>query len=160
MMHLEEKLPLGAYLLEVTAGDRRSRDLILITDTSLLVKTSGKQALVYFCNALNGSPIAGAHIKMWESSFANGRWTVQESSKQTNGDGLSAFELTRTHDNSKNLLVIAAHNGRQAFSLGYSYDAHEQQDSWRIYAFTDRPAYRPGETVQWKLVARKSNGSV
>jgi hypothetical protein len=26
--------------------------------------------------------------------------------------------------------------------------------AWRIYAFTDRPAYRPNETVQWKAIAR------
>ena len=26
---------------------------------------------------------------------------------------------------------------------------------WRIYAYTDRPAYRPGEEAKWKLVARQ-----
>ncbi|HVQ37960.1 MAG TPA: MG2 domain-containing protein, partial [Pyrinomonadaceae bacterium] len=32
--------------------------------------------------------------------------------------------------------------------------------AWRIYAFTDRPAYRPQETVQWKFIARRStNGA-
>ena len=31
---------------------------------------------------------------------------------------------------------------------------------WRIYAFTDRPAYRPKETVNWKFIARRNDGSV
>ena len=26
---------------------------------------------------------------------------------------------------------------------------------WRVYAYTDRPAYRPGSTAQWKIIARQ-----
>ena len=33
-------------------------------------------------------------------------------------------------------------------------------NDWRIYAFTDRPAYRPKETMQWKFIARRSKGGV
>ena len=37
----------------------------------------------------------------------------------------------------------------------YWHGRHAVSDAlWRIYAFTDRPAYRPGETVQWKMTAR------
>ena len=32
--------------------------------------------------------------------------------------------------------------------------------AWKIYAFTDRPAYRPAETANWKFIARRYNGSV
>src|SRR5207245_5039457 len=46
------------------------------------------------------------------------------------------------------------------FSAGYSYWANNQNEPWKIYAFTDRPAYRPKETVQWKFTARRYNGSV
>ncbi len=31
---------------------------------------------------------------------------------------------------------------------------------WKIYAFTDRPAYRPKEIVNWKFIARRYDGSV
>ncbi|HKG81175.1 MAG TPA: MG2 domain-containing protein, partial [Pyrinomonadaceae bacterium] len=47
---------------------------------------------------------------------------------------------------------------RQAFATGSSY-VQSANDGWRIYAFTDRPAYRPKETLQWKFIARRlSNG--
>jgi uncharacterized protein YfaS (alpha-2-macroglobulin family) len=39
-----------------------------------------------------------------------------------------------------------------------SYD--RDGEAWRIYAFTDRPAYRPKETVQWKFIARRVSGGV
>ncbi|HEU4480104.1 MAG TPA: alpha-2-macroglobulin family protein, partial [Pyrinomonadaceae bacterium] len=47
-------------------------------------------------------------------------------------------------------------NNAQAFSGGYA-NSTNAGESWRIYAFTDRPAYRPKETVQWKFIARRSN---
>src|SRR5688500_2990037 len=35
-----------------------------------------------------------------------------------------------------------------------------QAQGWTIYAFTDRPAYRPKETMQWKFIARQRGGGV
>ena len=32
--------------------------------------------------------------------------------------------------------------------------------SWRVYAFTDRAAYRPGESARWKLIARQYDGAL
>src|ERR1051326_4315027 len=47
----------------------------------------------------------------------------------------------------------------QSFASG-SCSSYSQNDGWRIYAFTDRPAYRPKETMQWKFIARQSkNGA-
>ena len=37
---------------------------------------------------------------------------------------------------------------------GYAYGNSRPEGTWRIYAVTDRPAYRPEETVQWKATAR------
>ena len=59
-MRIEGKLPVGAYLLEAGVVRFHARDLFLITDASLVLKSSAKQALVYFCNALTGAPIANA----------------------------------------------------------------------------------------------------
>jgi uncharacterized protein YfaS (alpha-2-macroglobulin family) len=56
------------------------------------------------------------------------------------------------------LFVSAANADRQAFASSYSYGTNDDQ-AWRIYAFTDRPAYRPKETLQWKFIARQfANG--
>jgi len=48
-------------------------------------------------------------------------------------------------------IAAAAGKGRQAWhsTYAYSYGGADQREAWSIYAFTDRPAYRPGETVQW-----------
>ena len=64
-LRLDEKLPAGAYLLEAQAGENSARDLILVTDTALVLKTSGRKALLYYANALSGSPISGAKLRIW-----------------------------------------------------------------------------------------------
>ena len=47
-IRIDGKLPVGAYLLEARAVHFQSRDLVLVTDASLVLKSSPKQALVYF----------------------------------------------------------------------------------------------------------------
>ncbi|HEY0006411.1 MAG TPA: MG2 domain-containing protein [Pyrinomonadaceae bacterium] len=160
-LRLDQRLPAGAYLIEARSGNTIARDVILITDASLVLKTAGKQALVYFCNAISGAPLASASVKLWEKSYHTGtqQWVWRESEKTTNADGLALFELVN-NNNYEELFVSAGSGARQAFSPGQSYNTAPSDQPWRIYAFTDRPAYRPQETVQWKFIARKTGESV
>lgn len=149
------KLPVGAYVLEARGGGQSSRDLLLVSDAAVVLKTSGKQALVYFCNALTGAPLTNADVTLWERYYEDDHWHWRESSRKTTPDGLAVFDLIRT-SNSEQLFVGARLNDRQAFAEAnaYGYSRRRERD-WRIYAFTDRPAYRPNETVQWKFIARQ-----
>lgn len=159
-LHLEGKLKPGAYLLEANGGGKSSRDLVLVSDATLLLKASGKQALVYFCNALEGEPLGAAKIKLWERWHDGNRWQVRESEKTADKDGIAVFELAQRQNNGVEIFASAILKDRQAFAPGNSYWNSLQQEPWKIYAFTDRPAYRQKETVQWKFVARRYNGSV
>ncbi len=186
-IELDEQLPLGAYVLLATNADATtgsatsgpgaavstgqsatavqaastpasSRELILVTDAALVLKTAGTQALVYFCDTFDGSPIANAGVSLWERSYQDGRWVWRHLSARTGEDGIATFTLTRTSNN-LDLFVAAALDDHQAFSAGSSYQYQRAQDTWRIYAFTDRAAYRPGEEARWKLIARQYDGS-
>jgi uncharacterized protein YfaS (alpha-2-macroglobulin family)/tetratricopeptide (TPR) repeat protein len=159
-LHLDGKLKPGAYVLEANGGGKSSRDLVLVTDATLLLKASGKQALVYFCNALEGEPLGGAKIKLWERWHDGNRVQVRESEKSADKDGIAVFDLTQRPNSGVELFASAILKDRQAFAPGNSYWSSIQGEPWKIYAFTDRPAYRPKETVQWKFVARRYNGSV
>ena len=154
---IDAKLPLGAYLLEAKSGSLAVRDLVLVTDVAVVLKSAGKQALVYFSNALTGAPIPNSNVALWESYYANGKNRWRRLRQTTDADGLAKFTIGADND-SRSLFVTAASADRQAFAGGYSSGSSEG-DAWRIYAFTDRPAYRPKETLQWKFIARRfSNG--
>jgi alpha-2-macroglobulin len=161
-VRIEGRLPLGAYLLEAKSGSLSARDLVLITDVTLVLKTSPTQALVFFANAGSGAPVANANVTLWESYYKNDKWRSRRLTQTTNSDGLAHFKLLNTSD-SRNLYVAAASGGtadREAFAAGSAGGTSEAGDAWKIYAFTDRPAYRPQETVQWKFIARRfGNGA-
>jgi len=158
-IRLNSKLPLGAYVVEARNGDVVARDLLLVTDAALVLKTSGKQALAYFCNALGGAPLARATVKLGEHYWDGKDWIWRESVKETNQDGIALFDLTKAPQYSQ-LFAVADGDNHQAFSQGYGYNYSRDQQPWRIYAFTDRPAYRPNEVAQWKFIARKYQDSV
>jgi uncharacterized protein YfaS (alpha-2-macroglobulin family) len=154
---IDAKLPIGAYLLEANSGSLSTRDLLLITDVAVVLKSAGKQALVYFSNALTGAPIPNSTVSLWESFYSNGKGRWRRLRQTTNSEGLAHFAL-KNDESSDTLFVTAASVDRQAFASGYAYGTSEGQ-AWKIYAFTDRPAYRPKETLQWKFIARRfANG--
>ncbi len=173
-LRLDGKLKPGAYVLEVRGGGKSARDLILVSDAALVLKTSGRQALVYVCSALDGSPLAKAKVKLWESWWEDRRWHSRPFEKAADQDGLAVFDLESHPGGNRQIFVSAIHHDRQTFSAGSSYwqGGGTIEDpatglpmagkflNWHIYACTDRPAYRPEETVSWKFIARCHDGSV
>ncbi len=157
-VRIDGQLPVGAYLLEARSGSLTLRDLVLVTDASLVLKTSPKQALVYFSHALTGAPIRNANVAIWENYYQNSKSLWRKQRQTTNSEGLATFAL-KAAEGRGILFASAADNERQAFAAGYA-NQHRTAGGWRIYAFTDRPAYRPRETVQWKFIARQLNSGV
>ena len=152
------QLPAGAYLLEAKSDSLSAREVVLVTDASLVIKTSTKQGLLYFADAITGAPIANANVALWESYYSSNKWRWHRMRQTTNADGLAHFTLRDASGNS-NVFATAASNDRQAFAGAYAY-GYNRQEGWRIYAFTDRPAYRPKETMQWKFIARHLDNGV
>jgi len=160
-LRVDGKLRPGAYVLEAQGGGQSARDLVLVTDAALVLKTSGKTALVFVTDALSGKPLANAKARVWERwHVGNNKWEARSQDKVTDKDGLAVFEVTRQVNNNVEIFAAAALGDKQAFSPGNTYSYRDPHESWRIYAFTDRPAYRPKETVQWKAIVRRYNGSV
>ncbi len=153
-VRIEGKLPTGAYLLEARSGSISTRELLLVSDATLVVKTSAKQALVFFADALTGAPIANANVAIWESFYRDNKMRWRRLRQTTDADGLARFVLEGS--GARNLFATGASNDRQAFASAYA-NGQQAYEAWRIYAFTDRPAYRPKETLQWKFIARHLN---
>ena len=154
---LDPKLPRGAYVLEARAGGERVRELILVTGASLVMKTSSTQALVYLCDALSGAPRKNAEISLWVRSYNNRVWGWERLRGKSDAEGLAHFRLPET-SSGRDLFVAAAEGDDQALGFGSGGSRRADGDRWRIYAFTDRPAYRPGDEAHWKIVARRHDG--
>lgn len=161
-LRVTERLDVGAYIIEARSDTTVDRELLLVTDAALVVKTSGRKALVYACNAIDGSPLSGAKVALWEALYtsSSSSWSWRRADATADRDGLASIDLTST-DSSRSIFVTMARDDRQAFSNAYSYGLQgESNGEWRIYAYTDRPAYRPGDDANWKLTARVRNEGI
>jgi alpha-2-macroglobulin len=158
VMRLEEKLGMGAYMLVADGGQAQSREIILVSDLSVVMQAAGTQVLVYICDAGNGSPAKGASVRLWERYYDGSAWHWTSHEKEADGQGIALYELNPRRAEHRELLALAKSGERQAFAVGQAQWMRQNTEPWKIFASTDRPAYRPGEKIQWKIVARRQRG--
>ena len=159
-LELDEKLSPGAYVLTASGGGKEARDLVLVTDSALVLKTNGRQALTYFCDAETGEPRADADVSLWLRWRVKRDYKVRQLTARTDADGLARFDLSTPDSGSPQLFVAARAGDSQAFALGNTSFHQRASDSWKLHVYADRPAYRPGEKVEWKVIARTYDGAV
>ncbi len=153
----------GAYLALITANGVKAYDLIVVTDIGMVSKVGGSSGLIYVFDALTGEPKPDADVKYQYRYYNNqGYWAWDQQQGKTDADGLLKFPLKKTtnknYNNQHELFAVAVDNGKPTFSQGrnYSYNSHTK---WWLYAYSDRPAYRPNEKVSFKVTVRDYDDS-
>jgi uncharacterized protein YfaS (alpha-2-macroglobulin family) len=157
-LYVERSLAPGAYVLEATASGERARDLLLITDAALTTHSLGERVLGWFCDSSNGTPIEGATVVLWQRWWKDSTWRVARFDGKTVADGTAAFTLDARRDYGE-FVMFASAGGRQSFAMSNVSWPASRTSEQRIYATTDRPAYRPGSAVQWKFTVRAYDGA-
>jgi hypothetical protein len=152
-IRLEEPLETGAYLVLARSGSLSARALLLVSDAALIAKTSGEKLAAFLCDARSGKPLESGTVVFWTWRGSGEKRVTRRAEAATGADGLAVAERTDP-DESVTTLVVARSGARQAVAQIHAPSRERRAKDWRIYAFTDRPAYRPGETVEWKALAR------
>ncbi|OYT69679.1 MAG: alpha-2-macroglobulin [Chloracidobacterium sp. CP2_5A] len=158
LVTLDGTLPAGAYLLEARAGKLTARELALVTDAALITKADRRRLVVFACSALDGAPIPNMRVMAWLNSYDAQRQTPawRSLAATTDRDGVATFDALP--EGGCAAVVLASAGARQALCVNSGGLTVTPGSSWKLYAFTDRAAYRPGDTVQWKLIARQMDG--
>jgi alpha-2-macroglobulin len=151
-----QALPAGAYALELRAGRQSKRALVLITDQVLLLEQAPGELLAFVVDAERGAPRAGQPVRAWVrlGNHNDRRWKRFDGS--TDAQGLARFSDPILAESS-NVLVTTGSGGSQAFCSSYG-SSYTPEQGWRLLVTTDRPAYRPGQGVSWKVTARRHTG--
>ena len=157
----------GAYLVEASGDDAqvRAATLVLITDLALMKKTDKDHVLCYVADARSGRPVPGASVlvrQIWYDSQAQ-KNKVQVGRGTTDADGMVGLPTVKGQENVQTEAFASAPGSRYALTgNGYWYDggSGDTRDEIRVYAYTDRPVYRPRQTVYFRqLLARRAGGS-
>jgi uncharacterized protein YfaS (alpha-2-macroglobulin family) len=160
----------GAYLVEASVPGKSgepSRVLVLVTDIALVQKNVQGNGLLYVCDARTGQPLPEKSVRLYE------HWQIYNQKNQksdffwdsttltTDTNGVVLFSRKHADHSSQVDAVVTGEQGRMAFSFFQSWNesAYASGDYWengpRYYTITDRPVYRPGSTVQFRVWVRR-----
>ena len=150
----------GAYVIEADGGPVREATLLLISDLAILQIVEAEKANVMVVNADSGAPVFEANTLFREVYQVKGKQRVVSSTVTTNADGLAERERKTGVDGSY-VMAFAWKGDRYAFTNeGTANLTPEEQAKAAAYVYTERPVYRPAQTVYYRalLAGRGDDG--
>ncbi|MHC8312595.1 alpha-2-macroglobulin family protein [Pseudomonas sp. GT1P32] len=133
----------GLYLVEALIGKYRATTMVFVSNTVAVSKIAGDELVVWAARKHEGSSVPKVNV-LWTDGLG------VMSSGATDADGL----LRLKHVSPERSFVIGEDEEGGVFvSENFYYDS-EIYDT-KLYAFTDRPLYRPGDWVSLKIVGRE-----
>ncbi|MCL4731375.1 MAG: hypothetical protein KJ044_13170, partial [Planctomycetes bacterium] len=165
---MPERLPPGSYVVEVDTGGLVDRRLFSVTEAQIVLQTySPTENLVLFVDSETGAPIGNSRVtyKRWRHWWERDqyRWRVDTSTYSTDAQGRVRVPTAGNSD-WDGFLLYAENSGRHAFvQQGFpwwqrrGYNDYSRFDT-RMFQLTDRPVYRPGDTVYGKIIMRQRDG--
>lgn len=165
-------LPTGVYLLAMDAANvdenarywQNQRNLLVIADTNLTVKEMFGQVHVWVTDIGSGQPAAGRDLTLFDAQG------VELATAVSNSDGFASFPYQPPNDYLEGVTVISSSPGETGFGVGnsrwnqnisgWTFDLNtttSDEAALFAYIYTDRPIYRPGDTIYYKGIVRETD---
>jgi uncharacterized protein YfaS (alpha-2-macroglobulin family) len=169
------KLPVkkaGAYFLEVTAEDgNTSRIIVWISSLALIERAANNGKLYIVTDALTGKPVDFCRLKFFGYKS---KYIRDKSQRAKNGERYTfSFNEFYTQTDDKGMIFVDAAKLQKCGNvmieaefedrfgvLGFNnvycrrFDVQKMDRMKRIFGITDRPIYRPGQTVKFNYWLR------
>ncbi len=140
----------GVYLIEATDGKLRAYTIVIVSQMALITKTAPGTILAFASDRETSQPVPRA-----DTFFFVNRNQVGE--QATGSDGL--VQVSVSEPRPENVQVMALTSDDFAISAPWSYwMGTDAARSLTTYVYTDRPVYRPGDTVHFKAILRTRSG--
>lgn len=154
----------GAYLLYVNSPQSNQRGyppnahVMIVSTVNITLKYSRHEALAWVTNMQTGDPEPNLLVKFYDSRFSvvafgrtdeNGLVQVDLPKLDMYGSLFAVVQTPEHFGFVSNRLIYGVQPGD--FNIAMDY----QQTSQRLYLYTDRPIYRPGQTVYFRGILRK-----
>lgn len=156
----------GAYLLEARMqGGNKARIIIWLNDMILLHKRIHGQQMYFVADARSGEGLEKVNVSFFgydQDHIKNRQYRIThtEFAEFSNQNGMVYMFERDMADDYRWLIVARNDQGGLAY-LGFqncwygTYHLNHYQ-TWKNYFMTDRPVYRPGQTVHFKTWIRQA----
>ena len=164
-------LPPGAYLLEVDPPpdpdgsidpSKRSQTLLFLSNYNMVLKKSQQgRSLAWLTDLRTGQPVPNEQITFYANGLAVGSATTDE-----DGTVLTSLEIDQEQkwapvlaisgdEGHMNYAVVSSEWNSGIATWDFGLSGGWGADEITAFIYTDRPIYRPGQTVYWKGIIRK-----
>ncbi len=135
----------GVFLVEAVTGELRAYTMLAVSDIVLLTKTGRDHVLYYVANRTTGEPIPNASVTaVTRDASVNKLDTAQ--------DGVAEFAIDRKIEDDLRVVAVAGRDA--AFNDIESWFFGNRQRNLTGVVYTDRPVYRPGDTMHFRGILR------
>ena len=136
----------GVYLVEATDGKLRAYTIVVITDIAIITKAGTGRLMSFVVDRRSGDPVAGIPVKVWIDQ-------KEIASKPTDQQGLADTPISEAKP--ENVAVLAVNADQFAINTPGAWNlGNDPNRTLKGYTYTDRPVYRPGDTVHFKTIVR------
>lgn len=157
------QLPPGLYYVNIASPQLQSKskliEFVASSQVNLTFKLGAADALVWAVDLPSQTPVAGAAVNLYDEAGnvlasgvtdANGLW--QGALSPVTGQVYAM--LAAPGDPNFALAANTWNSGFNAWDFGYQQNV--QPPHTKIYLYTDRPIYRPGQTVYYRGIVREA----
>jgi len=164
-----EPLEPGFYFLSLESPSVQyqppflDRRFLVVASANLTLKTTTNEALAWLTDLESGKPVAGAEIGIYDKDFK------LIGSGTTDTDGLVKVNVPTPADPYEARYAMTKNSaaygfassqwgsGTSLYDLGIWSAYYAPTNLARVYAYTDRPLYRPGQPVYFKGIVRQDD---
>ncbi|MEQ8765305.1 MAG: MG2 domain-containing protein [Planctomycetota bacterium] len=155
----------GAYLVEARMEDgNRSEIVMWVSDLAIVHKPLGEKQLYFVADALTGKPIEKAHLELFGYRYRqvgrrNQTIEIEQFAEFTDAQGEVILDSTRMEPSTQ-WLVMARQGDRLAYmgfeGVWFGSRPESHYEAIKAFGISDRPVYRPGDTVKYKFWVRRA----
>jgi tetratricopeptide (TPR) repeat protein len=148
----------GAYVVVGRSGMVISKRLLIVSSLASVVKNGFLETLVFVTDRRTGQPVANAEVLLQNRSGVN---NFEYSTGETDENGIFRQDLSQhspqRQSSRTGTAVIRSGDHYAVVSHGFFWRRWGYNDTHRVYGFTDRSTYLPGQRVHFKQTIRTAS---
>jgi alpha-2-macroglobulin len=166
-LQVKSSLPTGGYCIEVKGADKViSRKFFTVTSTGIVMKRSQDSIFAYVTNLVTNAPVKDAKVALFDltpdqKSKKKKYYKAPEKLEDLPANIVLQGKTDENgifHENHKSSAYLSAivisQDGSYAICNTGSPQSFEQEKR-KYFIYTERPVYRAGDSVFYKIIAKK-----
>lgn len=147
------KLKPGLYFVEAFIGSFRASTVVFVSDTVAVTKTSADQEVVWTTEKISGKSKTDTKIVL-----TDGVGVLYKG--ETDSHGLAIYNQTKKTAESSEVTYVFGEDKDGGVFVSENFFYQSEYPDTKMFIFTDRPLYNPGDLVQGKIFGKLNSQTI